>query len=1656
MTAETTTLQSVEVYTKGTRAWFTDKTEGWISATCISNTISENKVTITFQGDNDSKDYVFESTIADIEKNSGVNLPPLRNPPKMEYTDDLTNLSHLNEPSVLNTIRTRYMQHLIYTYSGIVLIAVNPFDRVALYDPDVVQQYSGKRRGELEPHLFAIAEDAYRCMIREQMNQTIVVSGESGAGKTVSAKYIMRYFATADDQESVGKKKKAGMTEVEEQILATNPIMEAFGNAKTTRNDNSSRFGKYIEIQFDEGANIIGAKIRTYLLERSRLIFQPQTERNYHIFYQLCAGAPLSEKKEFELGDVSSFHYLNQSGTGTIPGVDDAAEFEVTQRALSTVGLSVQLQWKIFRLLSALLHIGNIQIGGRGDAMLNENDPALLTATKLMGISSTEFRKWIVRKQIVTRSEKIVTNLTPSQAHVVKDSVAKYVYANLFEWLVSVINDSLSSPDIDKVVTFIGVLDIYGFEHFKKNSFEQFCINYANEKLQQQFNQHVFKLEQEEYVREKINWNFIEFSDNQKCIELIEARLGILSLLDEESRLPAGSDQGFVQKLYSNFSTPQYKNYFKKPRFSNNAFTIAHYAHDVQYEAENFLDKNKDTVPDEHMSLLQGSDFDFLKDVLEKAAASNPTPQPENKRMSMMFRKPTLGSIFKLSLINLMETIGQTNVHYIRCIKPNEAKVAWEFEPNMVLSQLRACGVLETIRISCAGYPSRWTFEEFADRYYALVPSKHWDSKANPDMSQLCSLILDISIKDKDKYQVGTTKIFFRAGQLAYLEKLRADRYNECAVLLQKNIRRHIYRTRYVRMRSLAITLQCVARRKVAQAKLQSFREHKAAVTIQSCWRRYVARKQYLATQQFILKLQTAIRGRQARHSLSNVKEHLAAIAIQRLVRGWFARKQYQAKRQFIIQLQSSIRRRVARKQLVGLRSEARSAHHLKEVSYKLENKIVELTQTLTALRGDKKSANDRSTALEAQIRTWAEKYEKLEKKSKGLEARLQEPTVPQAQWDTLQAEKDQLSTDYKSSLDKIKNNEKHITQLTDQLETQKQDNERLQKSLDEAQEKAKTAADEGEVAELKSQIAALKAQLTQVLHTPRRQQGSQNNPSSGRSLSPIPPASMRSVSPAPVSNDKSLDTQALKESLTAPTPRQLQQQKEKEHQEQHEQQQTSAATTSTTASNTSSRSPSTASPGSRKARRNSTADVPNNRSKTSIDNIRHAELLTRNPRPTSIHQFGSPLGGKAGGITEAIGENPEEELATILTEQEVLQEEILEGLIKALKMPLPSLQNPPSKKEIFFPAHMIGMTVSEMWHQGSIQESERLLFTIMDTIQKQCLSFTGDEAIVPCAFWLSNVHELLSLICIAEHKLGSEVHSESRKLLNWQDFEKLASTVKFELQCLEDNIFHAWMKELKKRLGKMVIPAIIEGQSLPGFITTDSGRFFNKLLTGSAQPSYSMDDMLNSLNKVWRTMKCYYIEHTVSTQVLTELLKLIGVSAFNDLLMRKNFSSWKRAMQIQYNITRIEEWCKSHDIPEGTLQLEHLMQATKLLQFKKASLEDIENIYDVCWILSPTQIQKLISQYQTADYENPVRPEILKAVAAHVVSGDKSDVLLLDSVSLDDTTNPFEIPVPRETEIQRYLPAWLNLKRLRRLTLLVQYQKEQEDAVDATAIASP
>ncbi|KAG0346043.1 Myosin type-2 heavy chain 1 [Podila humilis] len=1608
---------SLDSYIKGTQCWFTDDKEGWISGTLSTKDVAaDGKVSMTFVDDN-GKDHVFSSTLAKIQESNDI-LPPMRNPPLLEGTEDLTNLSFLNEPAVLSNIRTRYSHCNIYTYSGIVLIAANPFARVNLYSQDIIQAYSGRRRGELEPHLFAIAEDAYRCMIRDEKNQTIVVSGESGAGKTVSAKFIMRYFATADDGGN-GDASKASMSETEEQILATNPIMEAFGNAKTTRNDNSSRFGKFTEIQFDKERNIIGAKIRTYLLERSRLVYQPELERNYHIFYQLVAGAPPSEKKELDLQSIQQFHYLKQGGVSTINGVDDAAEFEITQRALSTIGISVQVQWHIFRLLAALLHIGNIQVTGRNDAMISDEDPSLIIASKVLGIPLSEFKKWLVKKQITTRSEKIVSNLKPDQSLIVRDSVAKYIYSSLFDWLVNNINASLSSEAVaSKIHSFIGVLDIYGFEHFKKNSFEQFCINYANEKLQQEFNQHVFKLEQEEYVREKIDWKFIEFSDNQPCIEMIEGKLGVLSLLDEESRMPSGSDQGWCNKLFSQLGTEKHKKWFTKPRFSNAAFTITHYAHAVTYDCEGFLEKNKDTLPDELLNLIKNSDNEFLEEVLMTSATigAGGSMAPEDKRKSVINRKPTLGAIFKGSLIQLMDTINSTNVHYIRCLKPNEAKQPWAFDAPMVLGQLRACGVLETIRISCAGYPSRWSFPEFVERYYMLVNSEHWGF----DTQKMCSAILEATIKEADKYQVGLTKIFFRAGLLAYMEKLRTDKLNAYATLIQKNMRRFVCQKRYQIVRRAAIKLQCLARKLQAEKSMRELRQERSALLIQTFLRGYVQRKQFVDSRNHVLRIQCAIRAKKARADFQVLRENAGATKIQQIWRGIMARRQYKKEIRSIILVQSCIRRNKARKALLSLKAEARSVNHLKEVSYKLEGKVVELTRALDLAHQQNKSFDSQVATLESQVRLWKEKYElSQQSKSKEIALAAENPTVPKNEFETLKAANVELQSKYNESVEKVRTLDQEITKLTESLAKTKEEINKLA-----AQAKVKPE-DSETVTALKRENQYVREQLAQLSKATGRDTNS--FPVTSRVH---PPAANAQSPPNTMHNHSNLDkfensySFASKESAHPKTVTALPPSVPVPH-------------------HTNGVKASAAAPA-RRNRSNSTPDIaglenvlfkPQKTTNSVFDNL---DNHSRTAKTMSSDDWSRRVPRSRPSIHSLI-EQPEVEIMRILEDEEGLQEEILSGLIKNMKIPSPSLSNLPLIKEIMFPAHLIGLLTTQMWKYGYIKESERLMINVMQAIQQQSMAIVGDDTIIPCAYWLSNVHELLSLICISEQEITrEELMARCGDDYDWSEYEQLVSTVKYELECLEYNIFHVWMKSLKKQLNKMIIPAIIESQALPGFITNDSGRFFNKLI-GSG-PTFSMDDLLMLFNKIWKAMSCYYVEHSVVRQVMTELLKMVGVTGFNDLLMRRNFCTWKRAMQIQYNITRIEEWCKGHDLPEGTLQLEHLMQATKLLQLKKASHNDIEIIYDVCWMLTPTQVQKLVQNYMIADYEVPVSPDLIKAIAQRVAANEKNDTLMLDAISLEDAGS-FETPEIRDVDLEgeRYLPAWLvNLSRLKSLMHLV------------------
>ncbi|CAC5367741.1 MYO5 [Mytilus coruscus] len=951
-----------ELYVKGARIWISDPDAIWRGAELLEDYKGPGQVKVRYEDGEDS-------VLAIKDKN---NLPHLRNPEILIGENDLTSLSYLNEPEVLYNLQVRFMdQNIIYTYCGIVLVAINPYADLPIYGNEIIQAYSGQDMGAMDPHIFAVAEEAFKKMSRFEQNQSIIVSGESGAGKTVSAKYAMRYFAMVGGSQAE--------TQVEKRVLASNPIMEAIGNAKTTRNDNSSRFGKYIELSFNKKNEIIGAHMRTYLLEKSRVVYQASDERNYHIFYQMCASSDLPEFKKFQLMAAGDFFYTAHGGDPVINGVDDADDLSDTRDALLLLGISAKDQMMIFQILAAILHFGNVRIKeAEGETSeISAKDKNLLLMCQLLGIEESQMRMWLCNRKFTTVGEVLTKPLTAEQASNAQDALAKHIYAKMFDWIVEKVNLSLHSTT--KQHRFIGVLDIYGFETFEINSFEQFCINYANEKLQQIFNSHVFKLEQEEYVKEAIEWSFIDFYDNQPCIDLIESKLGILDLLDEECKMPKGSDKNWCQKLYDKHYNKAH--HFDKPRMSNMAFIIHHFADKVTYQADGFLEKNRDTVLEDHINILRASEFALVAELFEdkpdpnekkQRAGSHPTQplrsNPKGSKStkktvgSQQVTKATVGDQFRDSLFMLMNTLNATTPHYIRCIKPNDLKEAFEFDPRRAVEQLRACGVLETIRISAAGYPSRWTYSEFFQRYRVLARSKDID-RANP--RKTCENVLVSVIQDPDKYRFGKTKIFFRAGQVAYLEKLRSDKLRSCGIMIQKHVKGWLERKRYRKITKSITLLQKYGRGLLARRYARYLRETWAAKTIQKRWKGYKARSHYNHVRNAVLILQASIRGFFGRREFEKALHTHRAVVIQRFARGWLARVRYRRVIRGIIKLQGHYRRRKAKKELKKLKIEAKSVDHIKNVNKGLENKIIQLQQQLDVRKQEMNAVKQQEGEME-------------------------------------------------------------------------------------------------------------------------------------------------------------------------------------------------------------------------------------------------------------------------------------------------------------------------------------------------------------------------------------------------------------------------------------------------------------------------------------------------------------------------------------------------------------------------------------------------------------------------------------------------------------------------------------------------------------------
>ncbi|KAF3606210.1 hypothetical protein DY000_02049761 [Brassica cretica] len=771
------------------------------------------------------------------------------NPDILDGVDDLMQLSYLNEPSVLYNLNYRYNQDMIYTKAGPVLVAVNPFKEVPLYGNRYIEAY--RKKSNESPHVYAIADTAIHEMIRDEVNQSIIIrfslsySGESGAGKTETAKIAMQYLAAL-----------GGGSGIEYEILKTNPILEAFGNAKTLRNDNSSRFGKLIEIHFSESGKISGAQVQTFLLEKSRVVQCAEGERSYHIFYQLCAGASPALREKLNLTSAHEYKYLGQSNCYSINGVDDAERFHSVKEALDIVHVSKEDQESVFAMLAAVLWLGNVSF----TVIDNENhvepvaDESLLTVAKLIGCNINELKLSLSKRNMRVGKDTIVQKLTLPQAIDARDALAKSVYSCLFDWLVEQINESLAVGK-RRTGRSISILDIYGFESFDKNSFEQFCINYANERLQQHFNRHLFKLEQEEYIQDGIDWTRVDFEDNQDCLSLFEKKpLGLLSLLDEESTFPNGTDLTLANKLKQHLHS---NSCFRGDR--EKLFTVVHYAGEVTYDTTGFLEKNRDLLHLDSIQLLSSCSCH-----LPRAFASSmliqsekPVVGPLYKAGGADFQRLSVATKFKGQLFQLMQRLGNTTPHFIRCIKPNNVQSPGLYEQGLVLQQLRCCGVLEVVRISRSGFPTRVSHQKFARRYGFLLV----ENIADKDPLSVSVAILHQFNILPEMYQVGYTKLFFRTGQIGVLEDTR-NRTLHGILRVQSSFRGYQARCHLKKLKMGISILQSFVRGdKVRKEFAELRRRHRAAATIQSQVKSKIARKQYKGITEASLVIQSAIRG---------------------------------------------------------------------------------------------------------------------------------------------------------------------------------------------------------------------------------------------------------------------------------------------------------------------------------------------------------------------------------------------------------------------------------------------------------------------------------------------------------------------------------------------------------------------------------------------------------------------------------------------------------------------------------------------------------------------------------------------------------------------------------------------------------------------------
>jgi len=706
---------------------------------------------------------------------------------KNSGVEDMVLLPKITDPAIVENLKKRYLDDLIYTYIGPVLVSVNPFKSLPYFTDKEIEIYQGAASYENPPHVYALTDDMYRNMLIDQEKQCVIISGESGAGKTVAAKFIMNYITKISGGSGEAQ-------QVKDVILESNPLLEAFGNAKTVRNNNSSRFGKYVEIQFSRGGQPEGGKISNFLLEKSRVVMQNSNERNFHIFYQLIKGTPSEDREALGItDDPAYFYYLNQSGCYTVDDIDDAREYNDTMNAMNTMNIEQTQQGQILQIVSGILHLGNIQFSEVGNYAQPQDDAFLTFPAYLLQIDEGMLKEKLISRVVESqwggKKEIIEMTLNVEQANFTRDALAKALYSRLFDWLVGAVNQAMQK---DRTEVSVGILDIYGFEIFERNGFEQFCINFVNEKLQQIFIELTLKAEQEEYVEEGIAWTPIDYFNNKIVCDLIESKQppGIMSLLDDvcatSHAVVEGIDEKLLQKLGGAIGSHEHYNGF------NQGFVIHHYAGKVTYNAEGFCERNRDVLFKDLIQLMKDSENDFIRNLF-----------PDDITEAKRGKPSTASSKIKKQANELVGKLMQCAPHYIRCLKPNETKRAHDWEDNRCKHQVEYLGLKENIRVRRAGYAFRRPFDKFLRRY-AIVTPETYPSWRGDAQSGVKHLMQAVNMED-DQWQLGKSKVFIKNPEsLFLLEELRERKFDGFARRIQKAYRRYKSRKMFMEMKEQA------------------------------------------------------------------------------------------------------------------------------------------------------------------------------------------------------------------------------------------------------------------------------------------------------------------------------------------------------------------------------------------------------------------------------------------------------------------------------------------------------------------------------------------------------------------------------------------------------------------------------------------------------------------------------------------------------------------------------------------------------------------------------------------------------------------------------------------------------------------------------------